>query len=100
MSKIIFHCDEFDVRCWDIIKTKDGHYVGVFGSVYEGHELKVDENTKIYCTTNPFSSQTSYIYPCHIEEIVDHCGCFENQMKWWFDNNVKQPLFIRLEKED
>lgn len=99
MSRVIYQGD-FDVRCWDIIKTKDGHFVGVFGSVYENNSETVDENTKIHCTTNPFSSITSYIYPCHIDEIVEHCGCFENQMKWWFDNNVKQPLYIKLEKEN
>lgn len=100
MSKLLYRNDKFDIRCWDILKVKGGLYVGVFGSIYESSFHIVDEYTKIYCTTNPFSSITSYIYPCHVEEVVEHCGCFDNQMKWWFDNNVKQPLSIQLERED
>lgn len=101
MSKVIYKNNDLEIRSWDILKLVNGKYAGVFGAVYEHvstTDLPFDDERPIYMMTNPFSSITSVCYPEHVVEIVEHCGCFENQMDWWHKNNINQELYIRLDK--
>lgn len=101
MSKVIYKDDNIELRSWDIVKLSNGMIVSIFGAVYENvmnTELPFDENTPIYISTTPISSMTSYCYPEHIIEIVEHCGCFENQINSSYKQQKNQPLHIRLEK--
>lgn len=97
-SKLLFKKDGLEVFTHDVVELTNGKIASIFGSEFQ-YDM-VDENTKILLTTNPISSLTSYCYPKHIKRVIEHCGCFENEMDWWFKSGVKQELYIHLEKED
>ena len=101
MSKVIYKNNDLEIRSWDVVKLTNGMIVGIFGAVYEHvskDNLPFDENTPIYIMTTPISSMTSTCYPEHIVEIVEHCGCFENQMDYCHKHSVNQPLYIVLNR--
>ena len=96
MSKLLFKTDKFEVRTWDIVKLSNGMIVLIMGSEFK--YPNVDENTKIYLCTHPVSSLTSYCYTCHIVDVIEHCGCFDNAMEFMTKNNLNNPLYIHLDK--
>lgn len=98
MDIVIYKNENFEIRSWDVLKLKDGTHVGVYGIMYQ--KSGVGEDEPIVCVTTPISSITSKIYPEHVESVIEHCGCFENQMDWWFKtgSHINQKLYINLDR--
>ena len=101
MSKVIYKNDNIEIRSWDVVKLTNGMIVSIFGAAYDyipDNMFPFDEDKLIYLLTSPFSSMTSTCYPEHIVEVVEHCGCFENQIDYCHKHSLKQPLYISLKK--
>ena len=88
MDRVIYKNENLEIRSWDILKLKDGTHVGVFGVAYK--KSGVEEGEAILVLKNPVSSIVTEVSPEHVQSVVEHCGCFENQMDWWFKNDLKK----------
>lgn len=101
MDKLIYKNKDIEIRSWDVVKLSNGMTVGIFGGGYEhvsNDMLPFDDNTPICLLTSPFSSITSTCYPEHVIEVIERCGCFENQINYCYEHCIKQPLYIKLER--
>ena len=101
MSKVIYKNDKFEVRSWDVVKLTNGIIVSIFGGVYEHipkDQLPLGDDKPIYLLTTPTSYIASKCYPEHIVEIVEHCGCFENQIDYCYKHSIGQPLYVLLNR--
>lgn len=96
MSKLLFKKGDMEVKTWDVVRLSTGDVVGVMGAEFQYDTI--DENTIITLTSHPVSSHVSSCYPEHIVEVLEHCGCFENQIDWMFKNQGNVKLHINLER--
>ena len=98
MSSKLFDVNGFEVWSNDVVRLTNGMYVGICGIHYQFEST--DENKLITVYTTPISSIHSQIYPRHIAEVVARFDNDNDQMQWFFDNNIQNPLFITVDQID
>ena len=72
MRRVVYKSHDWEFHVYDILKLKNGMYVGCRGCQLDKHNIP-----QLIVTTTFISSKDSTIYPENVEEIVASFANFE-----------------------